>query len=118
MNALFDAVDQRELPGSSFDLPDAECDQKDDGGERKDREPQGRAGSLVERALSLSLSLACHGPGLPHFIPVIWWIGIMLLLRWFITHSEPDRAITTMTMVKISAIMLQPFSDVVFMCRK
>src|SRR3954453_13741153 len=114
MNALFDAVDQREFPGSSFDLPDAQCDQKDEGGERKDREPQGRARSLVERALSL----ACHAPGLAHFIPVISWIGIMLLLRWFITHSEPDSAITTMTMVKISAIMLQPFSDLVLMCRK
>ncbi|MFK4679888.1 hypothetical protein ABIF39_001645 [Bradyrhizobium diazoefficiens] len=62
--------------------------------------------------------LARHGPQFAHFIPLIWWIGIMLLLRWFITHSEPDSAITTMTMVKISAIMLQPFSDFVFMCRK
>ena len=34
------------------------------------------------------------------------------------THSEPVSAITTMTTVKIIAIMVQPFSDRVFMCRK
>lgn len=114
MNALLDAIDQRQLPGAALDLPDAERDQKCNGREREDREPQGRARCVAARPVCL----ARHGPGLVHFIPVIWWIGIMLLLRWFITHSEPDRAITTMTMVKISAIMLQPFSDVVFMCRK
>ncbi len=114
MDALLDAVDQCELPGAAFDLPDAESDQEDEGGEREDREPQGGARGLATRPGCL----VYHGPGLAHFIPVISWIGIMLLLRWFMTHSEPDSAITTMTMVKISAIMLQPFSDLVFMCRK
>ena len=114
MNALLDTVDQRQLLGAALDLPDVERDQNGKGREREDREPQGGARSLAVRAFRL----ACHGLQLAHFIPVIWWIGIMLLLRWFITHSEPDSAITTMTMVKISAIMLQPFSDLVFMCRK
>ena len=34
------------------------------------------------------------------------------------THNEPLSAITTSTMVKISAIIDQPPSDLVFMCRK
>ena len=114
MNALLDAVDQRQLPGAAFDLPDAEGDQESEGGEREDREPQGGARSLAARPGCL----VCHGHGLAHFIPVVSCIGIMLLLRWFMTHSEPDSAITTMTMVKISAIMLQPFSDLGLMCRK
>ena len=114
MNALLDALDQRQLPGAALDLPDAEGNEENQGGKREHRDPQRRPRGLVMRFGRL----ACHGPVLAHFIPVISWIGIMLLLRWFITHSEPDSAITTMTMVKISAIMLQPFSDLVFMCRK
>lgn len=50
--------------------------------------------------------------------PISWLIGIMLWLRWYITHSEPDSAITTRITVKISAITVQPFSALVFMCRK
>ncbi len=34
------------------------------------------------------------------------------------THSDPTSAMTTMTMVKINAIMVQPLSDLAFMCRK
>ena len=34
------------------------------------------------------------------------------------TQSEPASAITTRMTVKISAIMVQPPSDLVFMCRK
>ena len=34
------------------------------------------------------------------------------------TQSDPVMAITTMMMVKISAIMVQPPSELVFMCRK
>ena len=34
------------------------------------------------------------------------------------THSEPVSVITTRTSVKISAIIVQPPSDLVFMCRK
>ena len=109
-----DAVDQRQLPGAALDLPDAERDQNCKGGEREDRDPQ----AWTRRFAARPVCLAGHGPAIAHFIPLIWWMGIMLLLRWFITHSEPDSAITTMTMVKISAIMLQPFSDFVFMCRK
>ena len=114
MDALLDAVDQGKLPGAAFDLPDAEGDQNNEGGERKGREPQGRARSRSQAARFVIF----WSHEIAHFIPVISWIGIMLLLRWFITHSEPDSAITTMTMVKISAIMLQPFSDFGLMCRK
>ena len=114
MNALLDAADQSELPGATFDLPDAEAHEDSECGERKNREPPGRTRSPC--GLARFVVLGAHANA--HFMPVISWIGIMLLLRWFITHSEPDSAITTMTMVKISAIMLQPFSDLVFMCRK
>ena len=114
MNPLLDAVDQSELPGATLDLPDAEAHQDNESGERENREPQGRTRSLCGAA-----HVVVHGAHeIAHFIPVISWIGIMLLLRWFITHSEPDSAITTITMVKISAIMLQPFSDLGLMCRK
>lgn len=44
--------------------------------------------------------------------------GIMLAFRWYITHSEPVSAITTMMTVKISAIRVQPFSAWEVMCRK
>ena len=44
--------------------------------------------------------------------------GIMLWFRWYITHNEPLSVITTSTTVKISASMVQPFSDFAFMCRK
>src|SRR5689334_7673472 len=113
MNALLDTFDQRELPLAALDLPGAQRDQDGEGNEREDREPQRRARSLQAARRVRSVS---HG--VAHFIPLIWWIGIMLLLRWCITHSDPDSAITTMTMVKISAIMVQPFSEAVFMCRK
>ena len=42
----------------------------------------------------------------------------MLWFMWYITHSEPVSVITTITTVKISAIMVQPPSDLAFMCRK
>ena len=117
MNALLDPVDQRELPGPPFDLPDAETDQADDGSEQQHREPQGRRTRCRSRA-ARSPDLASHRPKGGHGILLISWTGIMLVVRWCMTHSDPDSAITTMTMVKISAIMLQPFSDVVFMCSK
>ncbi len=49
---------------------------------------------------------------------VLGAIGIMLELRWYMTHTEPDKVITTMTMVKIIASIVQPPSDLVFMWRK
>ncbi len=42
----------------------------------------------------------------------------MLWLRWNITHNEPLSVMTTSTSVKISASMVQPPSDLAFMCRK
>ena len=44
--------------------------------------------------------------------------GIMLAERWNMIHNEPVKAITTSTMVKISAIIDQPLSERAFMCRK
>jgi hypothetical protein len=49
---------------------------------------------------------------------ISWVAGIMLVFRWYITHSEPDRAMTTTMIVKIRASMVQPPSDLEFMCRK
>ena len=114
MNALLDTVDQGELPGAAFDLPDAEGDQYNEGDERENREPR-----VLTRSPSGAARFAILGAHeIAHFIPVISCIGIMLLLRWFITHSEPDSAITTITMVKISAIIVQPPSDCGFICKK
>ena len=44
--------------------------------------------------------------------------GIMLVFRWYITHSEPVSVMTTSTSVNISDSMFQPPSDLAFMCRK
>ena len=45
-------------------------------------------------------------------------IGIMLTRRWYITQIEPASVMMTITSVKISAIIDQPPSERVFMCRK
>jgi hypothetical protein len=42
----------------------------------------------------------------------------MFELRWNITQIEPASVMTTRTIVKISAIIVQPPSDLVVMCRK
>ena len=42
----------------------------------------------------------------------------MLVLRWYITHSEPISVIATTTRVKISAIIVHPPSELGLMCRK
>ena len=44
--------------------------------------------------------------------------GIMLWLRWYITHSEPDSTMPTRISVNASARKFQPPSDLVFICRK
>jgi hypothetical protein len=45
-------------------------------------------------------------------------IGIMLVFMWYMTQSEPASVMTTSTIVKISASMFQPLSDLASMCRK
>ena len=51
-------------------------------------------------------------------IPCMSWTGIILVFRWYMTQSEPERVMTTRTIVKISASMVQPPSEREFMCRK
>src|SRR5262249_24675711 len=116
VDAMLDAVDQREFPCATLDLTDAEPDQDDDAGKREDREPRRANARFAARTV---LAVVRRSSAV-HYIRSICWagIGIMLPLRWFMTHTEPDIAITTITMVKISAIMLQPFSDLGLMCRK
>ena len=64
---LLDAVDQSKLPGAALDLPDAERDQNNEGGERESREPQVRT-----RSRSQAARFAIAGVHeIAHFIPVI-----------------------------------------------
>ena len=51
--------------------------------------------------------LICSGDG-----------SVMLVFRWYITHSEPHSVMTTSTSVKISDIHVQPPSAFDVMCRK
>ena len=111
MDASIDAGDEVELPGPPLHLPEAEPGE--DNGENRQQS---------EKRDPPPAPLRGDGGRCGHRPPHIGWspgaIGIMLLLRWYITHSEPASMITTMTTVKISAIIDHPPSERVFMCRK
>jgi hypothetical protein len=95
--APVDLLDQGKLPDAALQLPDAERDEPRD---RQERERPQRE---------------------PFHIPLIspdTGIGIMFAFIWYITHIDPIRPIATITIVKISAIIVQPFSELLFMWRK
>jgi hypothetical protein len=107
-NTRFHPFDQRLLPAEALDLPDTEPSQSGDAGKR-DQRGNRECGQGPRRA---------RRGGLVHGICLMSWTGIILVLRWYMTQSEPARAITTRMMVKTSASIVQPPSDFPFMCRK
>ena len=114
MNAGIDAGDEIMLLVHALHLPHA---QRHEGGECE-QEEQGKAPGAPRRVPRASMVRFSRRGG-QGTCPMSWLIiGIMLWLRWYITHNEPDSAIPTIMIVKISAITVQPFSDLVFMCRK
>ena len=96
-----DLFDQLEFPGAAFDLPDA---QRHEPGEQQQRDQacdvDGRARSRV------------------HHMSAAACIGIMFVFMWYITQIDPLSVMTTRMIVKISAIIVQPPSDLPLMCRK
>ena len=102
--------DQRPFPGQPLDLPHAQPDQQQDRRDDRDDQPRPGAGAThIPPPTSPDADMA------PDMAPVP---GIMFWFIWYMTHSEPVSAITTTISVNISAISVQPFSDLEFMCRK
>jgi len=114
VHALRHALDEIELPGAAFDLPGAQCDEAGEQQQRHDaqRDPQRHGARAALRCRVVALRTA------QGMFFMSWIIGIMLWLRWYITHNEPASVITTSTSVKIRASIDQPPSTLVFMCRK
>ena len=114
MNAGIDAGDEIMLPVHALHLPHA---QRHEGGECE-QEEQGKAPGAPRRVPRASMVRFSRRGG-QGTCPMSWLIiGIMLWLRWYMTHTEPASMITTSVMVKISAMKVQPPSDFVLMCRK
>jgi len=80
MDPRLDAFDQIQLPHQPLDLPDAE---RREARRREQRQPD------QQRAFQDGAPISAEG------------IGIMLLLRWYMIHSDPASTITTSTAVKI-----------------
>ena len=80
VNPRLDAFDQVELPCAALNLPDAE---RREARRREQRQPD------QQRAFQDGAPISAEG------------IGIMLLLRWYMIHSDPASTITTSTAVKI-----------------
>ena len=83
MDPRLDARDQIELPRPALDLPDAQCREAASG---EQREPDEQRAAKAAQGCAL---ISAEG------------IGIMLLLIWYMIHSEPAITISTMTPVKI-----------------
>lgn len=79
MDARIDARDQILLPREPLDLPDTE---RREAGRCEQGQPD------QQRAFQDGAPISAEG------------IGIMLLLRWYMIHSEPASTITTSTAVK------------------
>lgn len=79
MDPRLDARDQIQLPRQALELPDAE---RREAGRREQRQPD------QQRAFQEGAPISVAG------------IGIMLVLRWYMIHSEPASTITTSTAVK------------------
>ncbi len=119
VHALFDAGDEIELPGPALDLPVAERHEAGKGKRRADHEdhPCGR-GALAAGHCVAGVAVWRRGRRQGMFFMSCTDIGIMLAFMWYMTQSEPASVMTTSTMVKISASMFHPLSDLASMCRK
>lgn len=119
MHALLDAGNEIELPGPALDLPGAEREEAGKGQGRADR--QSHPGRRAARAAGWR---AVAGAGVWRrgrqgmFFMSCTDMGIMLAFMWYMTQSDPASVMTTSTIVKISASMFQPLSDLASMCRK
>jgi len=82
VDARIDLRDQVELPCPALDLPHPQS-------------REARAGEQRERQEEAALGAGCQEPKPPAVT------GIMLLLRWYMIHSEPEITISTITAVKI-----------------
>jgi hypothetical protein len=98
--------------------------------------PDGATGAACERAATCSIRLsfqvrrstcqmrdqACDVDGRArsrlHHMSAAACIGIMFVFMWYITQIDPLSVMTTRMIVKISAIIVQPPSDLPLMCRK
>lgn len=79
MDPRLDPLDQVQLPRAPLDLPDAQS--RETRG-REERQPD------QQRALQDGAPISAAS------------IGIMLVLRWYMIHSEPAITISTITAVK------------------
>src|SRR5579872_4208802 len=102
VNTTRNSRDQLKLPGTALDLPGAE---RKKNGKQPDRPNDQR---LPQR------SPGNHGMLRMSDIDA----GIMLSFRWYITHNEPLKAMTTSMSVNNRASRDQPPSVRAFMCRK
>lgn len=78
------ALDQRELPGPSLELPRSEGKARQPRGERQREQDRARGAAAygVRAAVPVGID------------------GIMFVLRWNMIHSEPPMVISTSTAVK------------------
>lgn len=81
MDPCFDSLDQGQLPCASLYLPHAEREEAAEA-QKRQRGEQPTLGGSSQEPMPGSL------------------IGIMLLLRWYMIHSEPAITISTITAVK------------------
>src|SRR3546814_16663216 len=96
VDARIDCGDQLVLPRPPLDLPDA---QRDEAGRKQQRQHR------QQPAFHGCWFMACG-------------IGIMLVFRWCITHSDPASAMPRTMIVKTSEVSDQPTSAFGVMWRK
>ncbi len=122
MDALLDAIDERQFPNPALELPHAkrrENGHADESRDPKNERPRGPpAPPWPLRPWPTRRRLVHDGRHPGHCIRLISWVGIMLVLRWRMIHSDPVIVITSRIRVKMSASMDQPPSERAFMCRK
>ena len=120
MDPGIDPRDQVELPRPALDLPGSETDQRQEHHQRDEAEGGAAQGRRRGRGAGPARGLpVVGGPDQGALCMTSWAdIGIMLLLRWYITQTEPESMIVTSVIVKIIAMKVQPCSECVFMCRK
>lgn len=81
MDACLDAGDEIELPGAPLDLPDTERRETRDAEQRQRDQQRAFQGCMPASAVGVV-------------------IGIILVLRWYMIHSDPAITISTITPVK------------------
>ena len=104
-----DPGDEIELPAQPLHLPDPEADEQRRAEQRErhqHRSPHSAARGRRQHVRHGMFRMSAAD------------IGIMLVLRWYITQVEPESTMTRMMTVNSSAIIDQPPSILGLMCRK